>query len=290
MLKTIEYEVRESLKVVNKGPGEPSKQNLWLALLRDIPPYQTVRSIEITPDEYRLITDEYGNQYAEFDLADIPPGSSIPIQLQYHVAVNELSYDLRGCEGTVPDIFIQPELHIESNNIQIVELAQQLSKGRQTACEQVRAFYDHIGNHLVYSYNGANWGAQAALGEMGADCTEYASLMIALSRASGLPARYVEGLRVLGEESEGDARTEHAWLEVYLPGISWVPFDPTLGRSSLSREDHFAHLTPDHIIVTVGRNPSTLRGASYWTHLYWPGTITEIRIQDFEWVVTPIGD
>jgi transglutaminase-like putative cysteine protease len=237
-----------------------------------------------------LITDEYGNQYAEFDLADIPPGSSIPIQLQYRVAVNEVSYDLGDCQGPVPHIFNQPELHIESNNVQIVELAQQLSKGRQTACEQVRAFYDHIGNHLVYSYNGASWGAQAALGEMGADCTEYASLMIALSRASGLPARYVEGLRVLGEESEGDARTEHAWLEVYLPGIGWVPFDPTLGRSSQSREGHFAHLTPDHIIVTLGRNPSTLRGASYWTHLYWPGSSTEIRIQNFEWAVNPIGD
>ena len=289
-LRTIEYEVRESLIVVNKGPGEPSKQNLWLALLRDVPPYQTLHSIKVTPDEYRLITDEYGNQYAEFNLTDIPPGSSIQIQLQYRIAVNELSYDLRDCEGRVPDIFNQPELHIESNNIQIVELAQQLSEGKQTACEQVRAFYDYIGNHLVYSYNGANWGAQAALGEMGADCTEYASLMIALSRASGLPARYVEGLRVLGEESEPDARTEHAWLEVYLPGIGWVPFDPTLGRSSLSREDHFARLTPDHIIVTVGRNPSTLRGASYWTHLYWPGASTEIRIQDFKWVVTPIGD
>jgi transglutaminase-like putative cysteine protease len=289
-LATIEYEVRESLTVVNNGPGEPSKHNLWLALLRDILPYQTVHSMEITPDEYRLITDEYGNRYAEFDLAGIPPGSSIPIQIQYRITVNELAYNLSRCDGTLPDVFDEAELHIESNNIQIVELAQQLSRGKQTACEQVRAFYDYIGNHLVYSYNGANWGAQAALGEMGADCTEYASLMIALSRASGLPARYVEGLQVLGEESEDDARTEHAWLEVYLPGNGWVPFDPTLGRSSITRDDHFAHLTPDHIIVTVGRNPSTLRGASYWTHLYWPGTSTEIRIQDFEWFFATISD
>ncbi|MEJ2734310.1 MAG: transglutaminase family protein [Anaerolineae bacterium] len=261
-LATIEYEIRESLTVLNSGPGEPSKHNLWLALLRDIPPYQTVHSMEITPDAYRLITDEYGNRYAEFDLAGLPAGSSIPIEVQYHVTVNELSYSLKHCEGALPDILNEAELHIESNNIQIVELAQQLSRGKDTACEQVRAFYDHIGNHLVYSHNGANWGAQAALGEMGADCTEYASLMIALSRASGL----------------------------YLPGNGWVPFDPTLGRSSLSRDDHFAHLTPDHIIVTVGRNPSTLRGASYWTHLYWPGTSTEIRIQDFEWVFASVSD
>jgi transglutaminase-like putative cysteine protease len=290
VLNTVEYEVQERLTVVNKGPGQASKHNIWMALIQDVPPYQTVRSMEVTPEGYRLIEDEYGNQYAEFDLADLPPGASVPIQIRYRVAVNEVDYDLASCEGEVPDDFNQPELHIESNNIQIVELAQQLAEGKPTACEQVEAFYDHIGNHLVYSYNGANWGAQAALGEMGADCTEYASLMIALSRAVGYPARYLEGLWVGGEGAEPEARTEHAWLEVYLPGNGWTPMDPTLGRSSLSRHQYFARMTPDHIIVTVGRNPSTLRGASYWTHLYWPGTSTEIRVEDFEWVITPAGE
>jgi transglutaminase-like putative cysteine protease len=276
--------------VVNKGPGQPSKQNLWMALIQDMPPYQDVRSMGITPDSYQSITDELGNRYAEFDLADMPPGTAIPIEIRYRVAVIELTYDLDPCEGELPNLSNQAELHIESNNPQIIELAQQLSEGAGSTCEQVRAFYDYIGNNLVYSYNGADWGAQAALGHMGADCTEYASLMIALSRAEGIPARYLEGLWVGDERAEKAARTEHAWLEVYLPGIGWTPMDPTLGRSSLSREEHFARYTPDHIVVTVGRNPSTLRGASFWTYLYWPGNSTEIRIEDFEWDITPIGE
>jgi transglutaminase-like putative cysteine protease len=285
-----EYKVRETLTLVNNGPGQPEKQNLWLALIRDLPPYQTVRSMEIEPDRYQLITDEYGNEYAEFDLADMPPGTRLPIQVRYRVEVNELRYDLEDCDGEVPDAFNQPELHVESKNPQIVELAQQLSEGQQTACQQARAFYDYVGNNLVYSINDNDWGAQAALGPMGADCTEYASLMIALSRAAGIPARYLEGLRVLGEGAEEGARVEHAWLEVYLPSVGWTPMDPTLGRSSLNREEYFAHLPADHIVVTVGRNPSTLRGASYWTHLYWPGPSTEIRVEQFEWLVTPVSD
>jgi transglutaminase-like putative cysteine protease len=288
--RTIEYEVRERLSVVNKGPGQPSKQNLWLALIREFPPYQAVHSIEITPDSYQLITDELGNRYAEFDLVEIPPGTTIPVEIRYRVAVNELVYDLDPCEGELPDLFNQAELHIESNNPQIIELAQQLSEGRTSTCEQVRAFYDYIGNNLVYSYNGANWGAQAALGHMGADCTEYASLMIALSRAEGIPARYLEGLWMGDARAKEAARTEHAWLDVYLPGIGWTPMDPTLGRSSLSRDEHFARYTPDHIVVTVGRNPSTLRGSSYWTYLYWPGKSTEIRIEGFEWEFTPVEE
>jgi transglutaminase-like putative cysteine protease len=287
VLQSSEYEVAETLTLVNEGSGQPSKQNVWIALIRDLPPYQTVRSTEISPDNYELITDEYGNRYAEFDLSEMPPGAVVQIRLEYRIVVHELVYDLTECIGDMPDEFTQAELHVESNNRQIIELSQELSEGRDTVCEQVRAFYDYVGNHLVYSYNGADWGAQASLGEMGADCTEYASLMMALSRAAGIPARYLEGLWAHGGTTQTDAHTEHAWLEVYLPGVGWTPMDPTLGRSSVSREEYFAHLPPDHIIVTVGRNPSTLRGASYWTHLYWPGTSTRIRVEGFEWTVEP---
>jgi transglutaminase-like putative cysteine protease len=290
ILRSVDYEVREILTLVNRGPGQPSKQNIWLALIRDLPPYQTVRSMEINPDRYQLIVDEYGNRYAEFDLSDMPPGATIQIQLAYTVSVHEPVYDLTECTGDMPDEFTQPELHVESNNVQIVELSQELVGGKSTACEQVRSIYDYIGNNLVYSFNGADWGAQAALGEMGADCTEYASLMMALTRAAGIPARYLEGLWAGGDLGVDGARTEHAWLEVYLPGVGWTPMDPTLGRSSIGRDDYFAHLPPDHIIVTVGRNPSTLRGASYWTHLYWPGKSTEIRVEGFDWVVTPAAE
>jgi transglutaminase-like putative cysteine protease len=246
--------------------------------------------MEITPQDYRLITDEFGNRYAEFDLSDVAPGTSVQLELAYRVAVHEPIYDLTDCSGEMPAEFTQAELHVESENVQIVELSKELSEGKDTVCEQVRAFYDYVGNHLVYSYNGADWGAQAALGEMGADCTEYASLMMALSRAAGIPARYVAGLWARGETAPDDARTEHAWLEVYLPGVGWTPMDPTLGRSSVNREAYFAHLPPDHISVTIGRNPSTLRGSSYWTHLYWPGKSTEIRVKGFEWEVVAAGD
>ena len=285
--QSLEYEVRETLTLVNRGTGRPSKQNLWVALIRDLPPYQTVQSMQITPRDYQPITDEYGNQYAEFDLGDMAPGETVQIEIEYRVAVHELGYDLADCTGTVPDRFTEAELHVESDNAQIVALSQDLAAGKDTTCQQVRAFYDYVGNELVYSYNGQDWGAQAALGEMGADCTEYASLMMALSRAAGIPARYLEGLWAGGDTSQDGARTEHAWLEVYLPGVGWVPMDPTLGRSSIGREEYFAHLPPDHIVITVGRHPSTLRGASYFTHLYWPGKSTQIRVEGFEWEVTP---
>ena len=282
------YLIHQSLTLVNDGPGQPEKQNLWVALIQSLPPYQEVLSWEITPEAYALVTDEYGNQYAEFDFSDHPAGSTKVVQIDYRVVVNELTYDLSSCEGELPDLFNQPELNIESANPQIVALAEELSQGDKTVCEQVRAFYDYIGNKLVYSFNGNNWGAQAALGLMGADCTEYSALLVALSRAQKIPARYFVGLLYLEEKTKDLARLEHAWADVYLPGIGWVALDPTLGRSSIYRETYFAHHTPEHIIVTLGNNPSTLRGSSYWTHIYWPGTSTKIRIEVKDWEIEPV--
>jgi transglutaminase-like putative cysteine protease len=287
ILESVEYDIQQRLKLVNSGPGSPSKQNLWVALISDDYPYQEVMEREISPGDYQIITDEQGNQIAEFDFSDMSPESEIQVRIDYRVKVNQLQYDLSFCEGELPDFYTEAELHVESQNPQISSLSEELAQDQQTACEQVRAFYDFVGNELVYSYNGGNWGAQAALGKMGADCTEYTSLMMALSRAAGIPARYVEGLHFTPQGEEVLARQEHAWLEVFLPSIGWTPIDPTLGRSSIKREEYFVKLPPNHIIVTRGRNSSTLRGASYWTYLYWPGNSTEINIEQGEWTITP---
>jgi len=290
VLSRREYAVHQRLTLVNEGPGQPEKQNLWVALIQTVSPYQEVLSLEITPKEYVLVTDEYGNNYAEFDLSEHTAGTSKVVKIDYQLVVNELTYDLSTCEGESPELFTQPELHIESANPQIVTLASELSQGKKNVCQQVRAFYDYIGNELVYSYNRNDWGAQAALGQMGADCTEYTALLVALSRAQKIPARYFTGLLYLEKETKTLARLEHTWADVYMPGIGWVAMDPTLGRSSVFRENYFAHHTAEHIIVSVGNNPSTLRGASYWTHLYWPGNSTKIRIEAGEWEIKPVEE
>ena len=284
-----EYIVEQRLVLNNAGPGQPEKQDLWVALIRDLSPYQEVKSLTISPDNYTVFRDEYGNHFAEFDLSSHAAGSSKTVVIKTQVIVNELVYDLSDCTGELPSESIQPELHIESANPQIARLARSLAAQSDTPCQKARAFYDYVGNELTYTSNGRSWGAQAALGPMGADCTEYTSLLIALSRAQGIPARYFEGLRYLEAGSEAGARLEHAWPDVYMPGVGWVGMDPTLGRSTLSRETYFAHYTPDHIIVTMGRNPSALRGSSYWTHLYWPGNVTKISVESSEWKIELAG-
>ena len=265
----------------------PEKFNIWVALMRTIAPYQDVLMMTVSPAEFTLVFDEYDNQYAEFDMADIQPGETRTIEIRYSIVLYDIQTDMSSCKGALLEDFTQPELYIESNNPQIIELAETLSANKDTVCDQVRSFYDHIGNTLTYTYNNRSWGAQATFGDMGADCTEFASLLIALSRAEKIPARYLEGVLYLENKSENANKVEHAWVDVWLPGNGWSPMDPTLGRSSITRNDYFGKIPSDHFIVTVGKNPSTLRGSNYYTYMYWPGKSTTIKVSDYNWQITP---
>lgn len=79
-------------------------------------------------------------------------------------------------------------------------------------------------------------------------CQDFSHIMIAICRAWGVPARYVSGYlfndQQHGERSDPDA--SHAWVEVLLPSLRWVGFDPTNNVGAGER----------HIAVAVGRDYS----------------------------------
>ena len=83
-------------------------------------------------------------------------------------------------------------------------------------------------------------------------CRDFALLMIEAARRLGVATRFVSGY-LYDPALDGDgpgatlgAGATHAWLQAYLPGAGWVPFDPTnnlLGGNQLIR-------------VGVARDPS----------------------------------
>ncbi len=71
-------------------------------------------------------------------------------------------------------------------------------------------------------------------------CEYYATTMVMMLRALGIPARFVEGF-LAGELDPATGvyqvinADSHAWVQAYFPGYGWIDFDPTGGgRSALS--------------------------------------------------------
>lgn len=67
-------------------------------------------------------------------------------------------------------------------------------------------------------------------------CSYFATAFVLLARAEGIPARYVEGFCVPVNANKNMVVTSsmaHAWPEVYLEGVGWIPFEPTPGYAQL---------------------------------------------------------
>ncbi len=79
--------------------------------------------------------------------------------------------------------------------------------------------------------------AEAAKGKEG-DCDEHADLFIALTRVVKIPSR-----RVVGHVYRGHLEPEpHAWCEVFLKEVGWIPVDPALGRFGSLSEHYFSRI------------------------------------------------
>ena len=77
-------------------------------------------------------------------------------------------------------------------------------------------------------------------------CQDFAHIMIALLRGLKVPARYVSGY-LFHEPKSKDRSSDgasHAWVEVLVPKLGWVAFDPT---NNLIADDR-------HIRVALGRD------------------------------------
>jgi hypothetical protein len=71
-------------------------------------------------------------------------------------------------------------------------------------------------------------------------CDYYASAMVVMARAIGLPARLASGYAQGTYEHEAGRwvvteKDGHSWVEVYFEGIGWVEFEPTAGLPALTR-------------------------------------------------------
>ena len=124
------------------------------------------------------------------------------------------------------------------------------SDGPTGTRELLVAMNQHIRENFTYQARDEE-GTQPPLQTLtlrGGSCRDYALLMMEAARRLGFAARFVSGYlydpaldtgapAAPGTATVGAGST-HAWLQVYLPGAGWVPFDPTnnlLGGNQLIR-------------------------------------------------------
>ena len=76
-------------------------------------------------------------------------------------------------------------------------------------------------------------------------CDNFSTSMVVMLRSVGIPARWVKGFSSGEAGQVANGMTEfivtnndaHSWVEAYLPGIGWMPFEPTIGFSGVNDID-----------------------------------------------------
>jgi transglutaminase-like putative cysteine protease len=193
-------------------------------------------------------------------------------------------------------LYTQPEAFVESNDKEIVEIANRVAGDETNPYKMARKFYDYVVDTARYKLLGEGLrGAKALVTSGIGECGDYSSLLIALLRAKGIPARPVVGYWAVSGIDQA-----HVWAEFYLEEVGWIPVDPTVGQDR-QRDYYFGNMDNQRVILNKGFNirliPSApddyvapfLQVPSWW---YWgsSGDENSVNLDHTAWRVKKIRD
>ena len=139
-----------------------------------------------------------------------------------------------------------PYLHREAPSDNVTELAGLVSRevdGKTLPFLDALTARIHQTCEVLFRLEGGPWPPSTTLEWRRGSCRDLAVLEMDACRAVGLATRFVSGYQE-GDPSNSE-RELHAWVEVYLPGAGWRPYDPTHGVAVSDR----------HVAVAAGAAP-----------------------------------
>ena len=186
-------------------------------------PTQQLRALRLSMP-HKIITDDWGHRVLALHLDGLSPYERRMGRLQIALGASTQRQE----EQIKPEDWLAPERFIESDDDGIVALAARLR--RDDDLETARAIHDWVRDSLHYAgYLADDLGAAHALRSLRGDCTEYASLVVALCRACGIPARMMGGYVQTAASIAPRPADYHNWAEVHLQG-RWQLLDAQRGQ------------------------------------------------------------
>ncbi len=125
--------------------------------------------------------------------------------------------------------YLAATANCQVTNASIKALAAKITSGKTTTYSKAAAIFNWVRDNIGYSfYYNTKKGAVGTLNAKTGNCVDTAHLVIALSRAAGLPARYVHGKC---QFTSGNWYG-HVWAQIWVDG-KWYTADATSSKNSL---------------------------------------------------------
>ncbi|MDR3688661.1 MAG: transglutaminase domain-containing protein [Fimbriimonas sp.] len=226
-----------------------------------------------TPTDIATVEMLKYNSY-RFDVTVLQPLRYLPLPAE----VNNVQVDRGGVasryDGTIQISFVTPyETHVSGQSFEaapdvlpkdavkdvqstglldvanipadVTQLALTVTKDCKSDYEKVQRLEDEIAKRIVYNQDveqtpsGKDPVAYALFEKHQAYCDIYASAMVLMARAVGIPARYVQGYLPDNRRLETNGmylvsdQDYHAWAELMFKGVGWVVSDPSTKASAV---------------------------------------------------------
>lgn len=128
---------------------------------------------------------------------------------------------------------------IHPEDIETKRIATQIVAGEDDLYEAVHKIASWVNENVRYLSNtetaevsrDSKW---VLLNRVGV-CDEITNLFVAMARSVGIPAKFMSGVAYSNQINDFG---NHAWAEVYFPGVGWVPFDATYGEYGFADSTH----------------------------------------------------
>lgn len=261
--EVFEYQ-RHNTRVIGEQVLVPPRERADIEIHEPLPivpyPYGTVE----------LLTTEGFYYDEELDTGKLTLNSGDPLELKYRTEFVPPEYSLKELRETdmnsldsmrfeVDEYLSLPEEVPE----RVRDLAEELTVSAPSVYQKAQAIERYFARSgFVYSRD------KVAVPEEDEDyvdqflfetkrgyCDNFSSSMVVMLRSVGIPARWVKGFAP-GELKRDDNEEKyytvtnnqaHSWVEAYMPGIGWMPFEPTIGFNGVSNVNFDIEVAEDDV-------------------------------------------
>lgn len=140
--------------------------------------------------------------------------------------------------------YLMPDTYVESDSVEIINLANEITQGCFSDMEKTKAIHDWVATHIAYDvkalYSGdiREYSALDTLHGKQAVCNGYANLTAALNRSIGIKTKIISGTATNGIANNNSNNNGHAWNETYIED-RWVIQDTTWDAGSVNEKKTF---------------------------------------------------
>ncbi|MGQ9602460.1 MAG: transglutaminase-like domain-containing protein [Candidatus Bipolaricaulia bacterium] len=265
VMKRVEFQASWT----NPGPGRIEDLHIYIGVPPNLPE-QELLELRWSREPDRYLEDRYGQRLADFAFGELEPGRTVTLGLTVLGRFGKIAYSIDpsrvGGLEEVPEevrsLYTADGPYYRISDPLIISTAREVVGEERNPYLMALRIHDFVARRLSYDLDGEWDDAPTVLRRRSGSCSEFTFLFIALARAVGLPARYAGGSVYIPRGAFNGTfvdRYNHRWVEVYLPGYGWVPFDPTWDDGSQEYAGSHGHA----LIFNQGDLDPRYLGVSY---------------------------